>query len=146
MALFQDIKTGQRVASVGARQQDEPFLMVRPSDGQPYWAHIDQLTPIDEATGALQPDADRGPAAAEPDLPIPTPTVPLVETRLNLNTASAELIAQRVPGISYRVAKRIKDLQLTLPNEKFAEMEQIKAASSTLNWPAVLESNSFFLA
>lgn len=145
MLLYQDTRNGQRVIAVGPRQLEEPFLMVKSEAGLPYYAHVDQLVPIDSATGELRPDAPAGPAAAEPDLPIPVPSIPLAETRLNLNAATAEAIAARVPGITYRVAKAIKDLQGTLPQERFANIDQVKSASPRVNWDEVIAANAFFL-
>jgi len=143
--LYQDKRSNQRVIACGSRQEDEPFLMVRAEVGDPYYAHVDHLVPVDASTGAILPDDDRGPAAPEEDLPLPAATIPLAETRLNLNTATAEIIAQRVPGLTYRIAKAIKELQVTLPQERFANLDQVRAASSRIDWDAIFSGNSFFL-
>jgi len=62
-----------------------------------------------------------------------------------VNTASAEDIARRVPGLGYRTAKKIKSLQLSLPGEVFRNLDQLKASSTRVNWDEVFKSNQLFL-
>lgn len=118
--------------------------MVRGNDNVAYYASLEQLLPCDEATGA--PDFDHQYVKAEdPEEQIPEPVVDLIETRLNVNTATAEDIAKRVGGIGYRVAKKIKELQLSQPGEVYRHLDQIKAASTRVNWDEVLRANQLFI-
>jgi hypothetical protein len=142
--LYQDRKTGKRVRRVGGGSLKDDFVLVKGNDNNAYWASLEQLLPCDEATGAV--DFDH--AYVKPDDPeeaIPEPVVSLVETRLNINMATAEEIAKRVPGIGYRVAKKIKELQLNQPGEVYRHLDQIKAASPRVNWDEVLRANQLFI-
>ena len=142
--LFQDRKTGKRVRAIGGLAADDNQVMVQGNDGPPYYASLTNLLPCD-AQG--NPDYDN-PAASQAGLedePIPEPRVDLTETRLNVNTATAEVLAKTVPGIGYRVAKRVKELQLTLPNEVFTTLDQLKGASPHVKWEEVFRLNKMFV-
>lgn len=142
--IFQDRKTGKRVIQVGgASTGKEEFTMVRGSDGIVYYASMAQLMPCDSQG---TPDFDaRYEKEEEPDEVIPAPIIDIIETRLNVNTATAEEIARRVPGLGYRTAKKLKGLQLSLPGEVFRNLDQLKAASTRVNWDEIFKSNQLFL-
>ena len=141
--LYQDRKTGKRVKRVGGDGGKEEFVLVRGQDNVPYYALLSNLIPCDAAgTPDFKAVLTR---EEEPDEAIPTPVIDLAETRVNVNTATAEEIAKRIPGIGYRTAKRIKDLQLSLPGEVFRTLEQVKSSSTRPNWEAILEQNVMFV-
>ena len=142
--FFQDRKTGRRVVKVGGTtgSKDE-ICLVKGADGVVFYASMNQLMPCDDQG---KPDFDaRYERPEDPEEQVPDPVIPLAETRLNINTATAEEIARRVPGIGYRTAKKIKGIQLTLPGETFRNLEQIKVASSRVNWDEVIRQNLIFL-
>ncbi len=141
--IFQDKKTGKRVRLVGSMGGKEEFVLVRGQDGTPYHALLSQLLPCDSVG---TPDYSAAYVREEEaEELIPAPIIDLVETRLNINAATAEEIAKRIPGLGYRTAKRIKDLQLSLPGEVFRTLDQVKAASSRPNWDAIMEQNVMFI-
>lgn len=142
--LYQDKRTGKRVRRIGGGSNKEDFVMVKGNDNVPYYASLENLLPCDESTGT--PDFDHQFVKADdPEEAIPEPVIALVETRLNVNTATAEEIAKRCTGIGYRVAKKIKELQLSQPGELYRNLDQIKAASTRVNWDEVLRSNQLFI-
>jgi len=117
--------------------------MVRGSDGIVYYASLSQLMPCDsKGTPDFDSHYER---PEEPEEAIPAPIIDIVETRLNVNTATAEEIARRVPGLGYRTAKKLKGLQLSLPGEVFRNLEQLKASSTRVNWDEIFKSNQLFL-
>lgn len=145
--FYQDRRNGQRVRLVGGGSEKEEFLLVEGQDRKPYYAQKTQLVPCDD-TG--RPDFDsrlEGVIDKEAkDEKVPEPVIPIVETRLNLNMASAEEIAKRVPGVGYRIAKRIVDTRMTLPSEKFVNLEQVQQVSSRVNWEEVFRADVVFVA
>lgn len=141
--IYQDKKTGQRVIQVGGGAGKEDFCLVKGPNGVPYYASLSQLMPCDESG---TPDFDaRYEKPEEPDEAVPPPVIDIIETRLNVNTATAEEIARRVPGLGYRTAKKIKSLQLSLPGEVYRHLDQLKAASTRVNWDEVFRQNLIFL-
>lgn len=73
--------------------------------------------------------------------PIPTnkETFP-VDTRLNINTASARQIADSLPGVGLKTARDIKDLQLTMSGEKYTKLEQLKSIKR-VDWDQLIADN-----
>lgn len=142
--VYQDRKTGKRVVQVGGALGDkEEACLVKDSAGVVFYASRSQLMPCDDEG---KPDFDaQFERPEEPEEKIPDPVIPIAETRLNVNLASAEDIARRVPGIGYRTAKRLKQLQLTMPGEVFRSLDQIRAASPRVNWDEVIRQNQLYL-
>jgi DNA uptake protein ComE-like DNA-binding protein len=141
--LYQDKRTGQLVKQVGGGGNAEEFVMVMGADKVPYHAFLSRLIPCDEHG---KPDYDGLPADAEqPDELPPAPVIPVVETRLNINTASAEDLHRCVPGLGYRTAKAVKDLQTTLPGEVFRSLDQVRAASKRINWDVIFRKNLLYI-
>lgn len=142
--VFQDRKTGKRVIQVGgASGGKEPFCLVKDSAGVVFYASMEQLMPCDDDG---RPDFDaKFERPEEPEEKVPDPVIAITETRLNVNMATAEEIARRVPGIGYRTAKKLKALQLTLPGEVFRTLDQIRAASTRVNWDEVIRQNQLYL-
>lgn len=144
--IFQDRKTGKRVKRVGAEGGKEDFVLVKGQDNVPYYALLSNLIPCDEKGTPDFNSTAMGKRGEEPDEPIPDPVIDIAETRLNVNTATAEEIAKRVPGVGYRVAKTIKSNQLSQPGEVYRALDQLKSASNRVNWDAVFASNTIYVA
>ncbi len=141
--FWQDRKTGRRVIQVGGGGGREDFTLVKGPDGVPYYASLAQLMPCDDKG---TPDFDaRYEKPEDPEEAIPAPVIDIIETRLNINTATAEEIARRVPGLGYRTAKKLKSLQLTLPGEVFRNLDQLKVSSTRVNWDEIFRQNQIFL-
>jgi hypothetical protein len=142
-AIFQDRRTGKRVTKVGGATSSEDITMVRGADGIVYYASLAQLMPCDDkGTPDFKAVYEK---PEDPEEKIPEPLIDIVETRLNVNTATAEDLAKRVPGLGYRTAKKLKSLQLSMPGEVFRNLDQLKAASTRVNWDAIIEENVLFV-
>jgi hypothetical protein len=63
-----------------------------------------------------------------------------VDTRLNVNTASARQIADALPGVGLKTARDIKDLQTSMSGEKFTRLEQLKAIKR-VDWDEIISEN-----
>ena len=74
-----------------------------------------------------------------PPKPTKKETFPL-ETRLNINTASARQIADALPGVGLKTARDIKDLQTTMLGEKFIKLEQLKSIKR-VDWDELIKEN-----
>jgi hypothetical protein len=144
--LYQDSRTGQRVRQIGGSPgpNGEGNVLVQGPSGPAYWQSLGRLIPCDELG---KPDFDATPITEqqEADERPPAPLIDVVETRLDVNTATAEQIFQRVPAITYRTAKRIKALQLAQPGEKWRTLEQLKASAPRLNWDEIFRLNVLFI-
>lgn len=75
----------------------------------------------------------------KPPKPTQRETFPL-DTRININTASARQIADSLPGVGLKTARDIKDLQLSLPGQKFTRLEQLKSIKR-IDWDEMFKDN-----
>jgi DNA uptake protein ComE-like DNA-binding protein len=74
-----------------------------------------------------------------PPEPLNKETFPL-DVRLNINTASARQIADTLPGVGLKTARDIKDLQTSMPGEKFVRLEQLKSIKR-VDWDEIIKEN-----
>lgn len=142
-ALYLDTRTGKMVRQVGGGGNSEEFVMVMGEDRSPYHVQLAKLVPCDERGTPNYDMVHVKPEEA--DEKPPEPVVGIIDTRLNINTATAEEIHKRVPGIGYRTAKKIKEIQLSLPGEVYRTLDQVKAASTRLNWDSIFRQNLLFI-
>ena len=83
--------------------------------------------------------------APEPEETLPESVVPVEDKRLNLNTAPAEQIAKRLPGVGYATAKRIVELRMSLSGERFANLKQLENIPR-VNWEQLIEEDLIFIS
>ena len=72
--------------------------------------------------------------------PNPTENILIIETRLNINGATPQMIADHIKGIGIKTAREIKDLQMSLSGEKFANLEQLKQIKR-VDWDSVFAAD-----
>lgn len=141
MSLHQDTKTGKLVEVCGVLDKD--FAMVKDGGGRVSYMALDQLTPYDKEKGRLSKIAS--PTVAAKEEAIPQHVVPQEDTRLNLNMATAEQIAKRLPGVGYTTAKRIVELRMSLSGERFNNLKQLENIPR-VNWDAIIEEDLIFIS
>ena len=140
--LFQDTKTGKLVEFIS--RHDKEFAMVRDSGGAITYLTLDQLVPYDKEKGRLAKVAAPKIAPAPEEKP-PTRVVPLEDVRLNLNTATAEVIQKRLPGVGYATAKKIVELRMSLSGERFNNLKQLENIPR-VNWEQLIEEDLIFIS
>jgi type II secretory pathway component PulK len=140
--LFQDTKTGKLVEFIS--KHDKDFAMVRDASGNVNYLTLDQLVPYDTKKGRLAKVAAPE-TTPPPEEKAPNTVVPIEETRLNLNTATAEFIQKRLPGVGYATAKKIVELRMSLSGEKFANLKQLENIPR-VNWDQLIEEDLIFIS
>ena len=86
--LFQDTRTGKLVEFIS--KHDKDYAMVRDASGNVTYLTLEQLVPYEQGKGRLS--KVKAPILEVKEEEAPTRVVPLEESRLNLNTATAEYI------------------------------------------------------
>ena len=104
---------------------------------------LEQLVPYEKGKGRLA--KIKAPELEVPEEPIPQSVVPIEDTRLNLNTAPAEQIAKRLPGVGFATAKRIVELRMSLSGERFANLKQLENIPR-VNWDQFIEEDIIFIS
>ena len=131
--LYQHKKTGARVKVVSEWDQGDWF-MVEDQDGRLYTAYKSELVPDEEATKKVKTLQVKDKAAQEEPRTFPP------DTRLNINGATAQMIADHIKGIGLKTAREIKDLQMSLSGERFNNLEQLKQIKR-VDWDAVIAAD-----
>ena len=71
------------------------------------------------------------------------PQVPM-DTRINLNTRTAEGLTQALPGVGIKTAKEIIELRQSLSGERFSKLEQLKAVKR-IDWDEVFATGDVYV-
>ena len=140
--LYQYRVTGGLVEMI-AKHGDGLVMCI---DSQDEVLYIDEsdLTPHLDATTEKIRTEERLTAQLEsegvnPAIPTKKETFPL-DTRMNINTASARQIADALPGVGLKTARDIKDLQMSMPGERFQRLEQLKGIKR-VDWDEIFKEN-----
>ena len=139
--LFQDTKTGKLVEMIS--KHDKEFAMVRDAGGNVSFLTLDQLVPYSREKGRLA--KIEAPELIVPEEEAPAEVVPIEDIRLNLNTAPAEQIAKRLPGVGFATAKKIVELRMSLSGERFANLKQLENIPR-VNWDQLIEEDLIFIS
>ena len=139
--LFQDTRTGKLVEFVS--KHDKEFAMVKDASGSVTFLNLEQLVPYDKDKGRMAKIVT--PELEVPEEPLPETVVPIEDTRLNLNTAPAEQIAKRLPGVGFATAKKIVELRMSLSGERFANLKQLENIPR-VNWEQLIEEDLIFIS
>ena len=140
--LFQDTKTGKLVEFIS--KHDKEFAMVRDSGGNITYLTLEQLVPYDKDKGRLS-KVTAPQIAPPPEEKAPDRVVPLEDVRLNLNTATAEVIQKRLPGVGYATAKKIVEMRMSLSGERFNNLKQLENIPR-VNWEQLIEEDLIFIS
>tara|TARA_Y100001973_G_C5163880_1_gene315002 strand:+ start:796 stop:1245 length:450 start_codon:yes stop_codon:yes gene_type:complete len=139
--LFQDEKTGKLLEFI--HKHDEDYAKVKDTSGSVMYVPLDHLVPYDKDKGRLAKIAAPH-VMPEPEEQAPERVVPLNDTRLNMNAATAEQIQQRLPGVGYATAKRIIELRLSLSGERFSNLKQLENIPR-VNWEQLIKDDLIFI-
>jgi hypothetical protein len=131
--LYQHKKTGARVKVVSEWDNGDWF-MVEDQDGRLFTVYKTEIEPDEQATKKVQTLQVKDKAAKE------EPRVFPPDNRLNINGATAQMIADHIKGIGLKTAREIKDLQMSLSGERFNNLEQLRQIKR-VDWDAVFAAD-----
>jgi len=140
--LYQYKLTGGLVEVVS--KHGDGILMCVDSQDEVIYVEESNLTPHIEATNEKIRTEERLSAQLEsegvrPPKPTTKETFP-IDVRINLNAASARQIADSLPGVGLKTARDIKDLQTSMPGEKFQRLDQLKSIKR-VDWDEIFKEN-----
>jgi len=140
--LYQYKPTGGLVEVI-SKHGDNIMMCVDASD-EVIYADEDDLVPQVEATNEKikaeeRLTADLKADGVNPATPTARETFP-IDTRININTASARQIADALPGVGLKTARDIKDLQTTCSGERFQKLEQLRSIKR-VDWDEIFKEN-----
>ena len=131
--LYKHLKTNVRVKIVSEWDNGDWF-MVEDQDGRLFTAYKNELAPDEQATKTVKTLQVKDKAAQEEPRSFPP------DNRLNVNSATAQMIADHIKGIGLKTAREIKDLQMSLSGERFNNLEQLRQIKR-VDWDSVLSAD-----
>jgi DNA uptake protein ComE-like DNA-binding protein len=131
--LYKHKKTAARLKIVSEFDNGD-WYMVEDQDGRLFTAYQSELEPDEEATKKVKTLQVKDKASQEEPRSFPP------DTRLNINGATAQMIADHIKGIGLKTAREIKDLQMSLSGERFNNLEQLKQIKR-VDWESVFAAN-----
>lgn len=140
--LYQYKLTGGLVEVIS--EHGEGIMMCVDAQDEVLYVDKSDLTPHLEATNEKIRAEERLTAelkadGVNPPKPTSRETFP-IDTRININTASARQIADHLPGVGLKTARDIKDLQTSQSGEKFQRLDQLKNIKR-VDWDQIFKEN-----
>lgn len=131
--LFKHKKTGVRLKVV-SEWDDGDWFMVEDQDGRIFTVYKTELVEDKDGTKKVKTLQVKDAAKGEEPRKFPQ------ETRLNINTATAQMIADHIKGVGMKTAKDIKDMQSSLSGERFNSLEQLRQIPR-VDWDSVFAAD-----
>lgn len=118
---------------------DGEYMMVRSiTTGKVFFAHrnqvVEEVKEVDPEPAS--PKQRRGRQLVKPEVP--------AFNRVNINTAPPQLLTQVLKGVGIKTATDIKELQQSMPGERFTKLDQLKSIKG-INWDEVLEDGNVYV-
>ena len=131
--LYQHKKTGARVKIV-TEWDNGDWFMVEDQDGRIFTVYYTEIEKDERASRKVKTLQVKDAASGEEPRKFPT------DTRLNINAATPQMIADHIKGIGMKTAKDIKDLQTSLSGERFHNLEQLRQIKR-VDWDSVFAAD-----
>ena len=141
MSLYQNLQNGQLVEFIS--HHDKDYAMVKNSAGNVQYVALKDLVSYEQGKGRTGKTIDPIDDKKIDEDKIPESVIP-VDTRLNVNVATAETLAKHVKGIGYATAKKIVELRLSLPGERFKNLDQLKKIGR-VDWDEVIAADLIYV-
>jgi hypothetical protein len=129
---------GVKIEVLNSHDEGEYFMVRSYTTGKVFFAHKSQILEElkeKEETGD-KPKQRRGRQIVKPEVQ--------AFNRINLNSATPELLTQILKGVGLKTAIQIKELQQSLPGERFSKLDQLKAITQ-VDWDSVLENGNVYV-
>ena len=140
--LYQYKPTGGLVEVI-SKHGDGIMMCVDAQDEVIYADEVDLVPQIDATTEKIKTEerltAELAADGVKPAKLTTRETFP-IDTRVNINTASARQIADALPGVGLKTARDIKDLQTSCSGERFQKLEQLRSIKR-VDWDQIFEEN-----
>ena len=131
--LYKHKKTGARL-KIHSKWDEDTWFMVEDQDGRIFTVYKNEIEQDVEAEKKLKTLQVKDRANKEEPRSFPP------DTRLNINSATPQMIADHIKGVGMKTAKEIKDYQTSLAGERFKNLEQLKGIGR-VDWDAVIAAN-----
>lgn len=129
---------GVKIEVLNSHDEGEYFMVRSYTTGKVFFAHKSQI--LEEEKEAEQAEKQvkqrRGRQIVKPEV--------AAMHRVNLNSATPEMLTQVLKGVGLKTATSIKELQQSMPGERFTKLDQLKAITQ-VDWDSVLENGNVYV-
>ena len=116
--------SGVKVVILSEHDEGEYKMVRSVTTGKVFFAHKGQI----EVVEATEDKPSAKPALKRRGRQLIQPEIPF-ENRVNINSATPERLTQVLKGVGIKTAVEIKELQQSMPGERFTKLDQLKAIS-----------------
>jgi DNA uptake protein ComE-like DNA-binding protein len=131
--------SGVKVEILSEHDEGEYKMVRSTTTGKVFFAHKGQI----EIVEGSEDKKDAKPALKRRGRQIIQPEIPF-ENRININGATPERLTQVLKGVGIKTAVEIKELQQSMPGERFTKLEQLKAITR-VDWDEVLAAGVVYV-
>ena len=129
---------GVKVEVLSEHDEGEYKMVKSLTTGKVFFAHRNQ---IDEAVKEAEVETKdvkqrRGRQIVKPEVQ--------AFNRVNINSATPQLLTQVLKGVGLKTATEIKELQQSMPGERFTKLDQLKSITR-VDWDSVLEGDHVYV-
>jgi DNA uptake protein ComE-like DNA-binding protein len=122
-----------------SEHDDGEYKMVRSlTTGKVYFAHKSQISEDEKETPEAEKTTKqrRGRQIVKPEVQ--------AFNRVNINSATPQLLTQVLKGVGLKTATEIKELQQSMPGERFSKLDQLRSITR-VDWDSVLEGDHVYV-
>jgi len=123
-----------------SEHDDGEYMMVRSlTTGKVFFAHKNQILEEEKETEEVSDKPSkqrRGRQIVKPEVQ--------VHHRTNINSATPQLLTQVLKGVGLKTATEIKELQQSMPGERFTKLDQLRSITR-VDWDSVLEGDHVYV-
>ena len=132
---------GVKVTKLGSHDDGEYFLVKSITTGKVFYAHKGQIT---EEEKNVPPEPSKKKQRRGRTLAVDTNAIQQSVQRININGATPELLTKVIPGVGLKTANEIKDLQRSMPGERFTKLSQLESIGR-VDWNEVFKTDALYV-
>ncbi len=129
---------GVKIEVISEHDEGEYKMVKSLTTGKVFFAHRNQITEVEKEAEPESKTAKqrRGRQIVKPEVQ--------AFNRVNINSATPQLLTQVLKGVGLKTATEIKELQQSMPGERFTKLEQLRAITR-VDWDSVLEGDHVYV-
>lgn len=129
---------GVKIEVISEHDEGEYKMVKSLTTGKVFFAHRNQIAEVEKEA---EPESKttkqrRGRQIVRPEVQ--------AFNRVNINSATPQLLTQVLKGVGLKTATEIKELQQSMPGERFTKLEQLRAITR-VDWDSVLEGDHVYV-
>lgn len=129
---------GVKIEVISEHDEGEYKMVKSLTTGKVFFAHRNQIAEVEKEAELESKTAKqrRGRQIVKPEVQ--------AFNRVNINSATPQLLTQVLKGVGLKTATEIKELQQSMPGERFTKLEQLRAITR-VDWDSVLEGDHVYV-